>query len=58
MVLSALGESFPLDLDSAKKVMEEIFDSMKFSVNLDELRSEFGRLHTEAYLIKKLQLKK
>ena len=49
MVLSALGESFPLDLDSAKKAMEEIFDPVKFSVNLDELRSEFGRLHAEAY---------
>jgi hypothetical protein len=49
MVLDALGESFPLDLDSAKKVMEEIFYPEKFSVNLDELRSEFGRLHTEAY---------
>jgi NAD:arginine ADP-ribosyltransferase len=49
MVLRALGESFPLDLDSAKKVMEEIFDPVKFTVNLDELRSEFGRLHAEAY---------
>ena len=61
MVLSALGESFPLDLDSAKKAMEEIFDPVKFSVNLDELRSEFGRLHAEAYggiLDKKIAVKK
>jgi len=49
MVLDALGESFPLDLDSAKKVMEEIFYPEKFSVNIDELRSEFVRLHTEVY---------